>query len=61
MEAGVQSRCRLADNWPAPPAPSPPAPPLKEGRLHTLKLVLEIIAVLVTIIGGIIALAWRFR
>jgi hypothetical protein len=46
---------------PAPSHPSPQVPPPTDGRLITLKLALEIIAVLVTIIGGIIALVWRFK
>lgn len=47
---------------PEPPAPPPaPVPAPKDGRLHTLKLVLEILAVLITVIGGIIGLIWKFK
>lgn len=54
---------------PAPPPPiesAPPVPPsqplpTKEGRLHIIKLVLEIAVVAITLIGGIIALFWRSK
>jgi hypothetical protein len=36
-------------------------PSKPEGRLHTVKLVLEIVAILLTIIGGVVALVWRAK
>ena len=47
----------------AAPSPTPVTAPVHkpESRLHTLKLVLEILAVAITIIGGSIALVWRSR
>lgn len=44
---------------PLPRSPSLPRP--KEGWLHTVKLVLEIIAITLTVIGGIIALIWGIK
>ncbi len=61
---------RPVDTLPCP-APTPAPPPVqphvphaagvRDGRLQTLKLVLEIGVVAVTLIGGIIALVWRSR
>lgn len=41
--------------------PSPPLPPSSEGRLHTAKLVLEIMALLITVIGGAVAIYWQLK
>jgi hypothetical protein len=47
---------------PEPPPPQPPPIPLtKEGRLHTVKLVLEIVSIAVAVVGGIMALIWRSK
>jgi hypothetical protein len=40
---------------------SPPMHASKAAQLRTIKLVFEIVAVLVTIVGGIVALVWRFK
>jgi hypothetical protein len=42
-----------------PQAHQPPAD--RNARLHTLKLILEIIAMTLTVVGGILALVWRSR
>jgi len=51
-----------APTGPPHPRESPPYTPRPDNtaRLRTLKLVLEVVAAAITVIGGIIALVWRF-
>ena len=66
IQPGVRIRIDVAS--PLPPSevatqnPEGVKVPLNsEGRLHTVRLVLEIIAIAVTVVSGIVALIWRFK